>query len=232
MIDKSEWVKKPFTEDDYRDIKERLNKGQTQREIAAHYQISRSTLSSRLNKRGIKPPPSVIKKRNQSRNKIKVDRETLRLMKELYESGHSYTQIGKKVFMSTPTVSRILKEAGVPKRAHGEQMAEVMRVPISLPILHHYYVECGMTQNEVAEKVGRHRNTVRRELKRYGLLDKRKPKTKELNRDLLMKYYIEERRSKIEVAKLLNTSDHTVKRELERYGIGGDLRKYNGGHLR
>lgn len=98
--------------DDVEEIVHKLEKGHRVEDICNEYNCCRETISRSLKRIGIKNAKSIQGKVDRGFKKINREK-----VKELYMQGLTHTEIANKLNINQRSVSRIVKELGINKRA-------------------------------------------------------------------------------------------------------------------
>lgn len=178
----------------------------TQAEIAERLGCSKSYISQCMRKHGL-----VARPRGGSR-RLDIPREEI---ERLYAEGCTQAEIAEHFGCSKATIYHRMRDYGLLARAQTEQR----KIPISPEELEAWYAE-GLTQAEIAERVGCSVDTIYQRTREYGLVNLSPSNRRKLviPREEL-EALLAEGLTQVEIAKRLGCSEQTIRRRRRQYGL-------------
>lgn len=176
--------------------------------IAAIYGVSRSTVTGWMREANIP-----IRAARPNVPDAPPDDE----LRALYiEDRHTLQQLGAKFGVSTPVVSRWLREAGIDRRPQGRQRAEAP----DPDVLRRSYVDDGLSVNELAARFGASHGTIRSWLQAAGI-ELRAPGRQRIPAPdpVDLRHLRQQGKSAPDIAAKYNVSKETARRWLKAAGL-------------
>lgn len=189
-----------------RRLLERLyyDEGLSQCQIAERLGCSDGTISHRMCEYGLK----VLLRRSK---RVAVSREDLERL--YYEEGLAVVQVAQRLGCSEVTVWRRLSDYGMKARNPGEYR----RLDIPQELLERLYHDEGLTQEEIAKRLGCDPTTVWRRMVEYGMSE---PKLEhDIPQELLETLYYDRELTQAEIAERLGCGVTTVCKRMAEYGL-------------
>jgi predicted DNA-binding protein YlxM (UPF0122 family) len=151
---------------------------------------------------------------------------TNRKITELYKSGMSLAEIGRRAGVSRQAVQQKLKRLGVERRDVKDKMQTVRKV-LDEQLLRDLYLNQKLSYKKIEKWFGVEHKAIIRNLKEYGIPIRtgenadisRRSKTKELNRKTLKDLYHEKGLSTYAIAKIYGVSQSAVMHLIREYKL-------------